>query len=136
MQMSCLQLGFYLASWGMFRGSSTLLLKSARHHVPVIDLIAAAPADAWKLADRQVGEHWHPLGLVRTDQLLHIMITIKIRHGCGTTFRRLIWVVLNSISHPAELFRRKALPSMSGISLTWMAGREKRLLSTHIVNTV
>jgi hypothetical protein len=25
MQYSCLQLGFYLASWGMFRGSFTLL---------------------------------------------------------------------------------------------------------------
>jgi hypothetical protein len=49
MQMSCLQLGFYLASWGMFRGSSTLLLKSARHYEPVINVIAAAPAAAWDL---------------------------------------------------------------------------------------
>jgi hypothetical protein len=31
MQLSCLHLGFYLASWGMFRGSSTLLLKSLKH---------------------------------------------------------------------------------------------------------
>jgi hypothetical protein len=49
MQVSCLQLGFYLASWGMFRGSSTLLLKSARYYEPVIDVIAAAPAQAWDL---------------------------------------------------------------------------------------
>jgi hypothetical protein len=49
MQVSCLQLGFYLPSWGMFRGSSTLLLKSTRHYEPVIDVIAAAPAQAWDL---------------------------------------------------------------------------------------
>jgi hypothetical protein len=49
MQMSCLQLGFYLASWGMFRGSSTLMVKSARHYVPVIDVIATASEDAWNL---------------------------------------------------------------------------------------
>ena len=47
LQMSCLQLGFYLASWGMLRGSSTLLRKSARHYEPVIDVIAAAPAEVW-----------------------------------------------------------------------------------------
>ena len=29
MELSCLQLGFYLASWGMLRGSSFLLEKSA-----------------------------------------------------------------------------------------------------------
>jgi hypothetical protein len=35
-QISCLHLGFYLASWGMLRGSAELLQKSARHYVPVI----------------------------------------------------------------------------------------------------
>ena len=49
LQISCLQLGFYLASWGMLRGSSTLLRKSARHYEPVIDVIAAAPDAAWEL---------------------------------------------------------------------------------------
>lgn len=49
LQMSCLQLGFYLANWGMLRGSSTLLRKSARHYEPVIEVIAAAPANAWDL---------------------------------------------------------------------------------------
>jgi hypothetical protein len=49
MQLSCLHLGFYLASWGMFRGSSTLLLKSARHYEPVVAVIAAAPASTWEI---------------------------------------------------------------------------------------
>jgi len=59
LQMSCLQLGFYLASWGMLRGSSALLRKSARHYEPVIDVIAAAPAEAWDLdADRYSAGTW------------------------------------------------------------------------------
>ena len=29
-QLSCLQLGFYLASWGMYRGSTFLLQKSVK----------------------------------------------------------------------------------------------------------
>jgi hypothetical protein len=59
MQVSCLQLGFYLASWGMFRGSSTLLRKSARHYEPLIEVIAAAPAEAWDLdADSYTADTW------------------------------------------------------------------------------
>ena len=59
LQMSCLQLGFYMASWGMLRGSSTLLRRSARHYEPVIDVIAAAPAEVWDLdADRYSSGTW------------------------------------------------------------------------------
>lgn len=36
MEMSCLSLGFYLASWGMLRGSSSLLQKSAKHYEDLI----------------------------------------------------------------------------------------------------
>jgi hypothetical protein len=53
MQESCLQLGFYLASWGMFRGSSTLLQKSLKIFIPVINLIASTDAEIWDIdADR------------------------------------------------------------------------------------
>ncbi|HPU13754.1 MAG TPA: hypothetical protein PLQ19_08170 [Aeromicrobium sp.] len=40
LETSCLQLGFYLASWGMLRGSSALLWRSSKHLAPLIDLIA------------------------------------------------------------------------------------------------
>lgn len=46
-QTSCLQLGYYLASWGMFRGKATLLQRSSRSLIPAIEVIAAAPAAAW-----------------------------------------------------------------------------------------
>jgi len=49
LQSSCLQLGFYLASWGMFRGSSRLLEKSARFLEPVIRAVASSPSDLWEI---------------------------------------------------------------------------------------
>ncbi len=47
LQLSCLHLGFYLASWGMLRGSSTLLQRSARSFVPVVEALVAAPPELW-----------------------------------------------------------------------------------------
>ena len=49
LQTSCLQLGFYLASWGMLRGSSVLLQRSAHNFIPVIEAIAAMPQDVWNI---------------------------------------------------------------------------------------
>lgn len=48
-QLSCLHLGFYLASWGMFRGSTTLLKRSARYLIPVIEVIANTEAPFWEI---------------------------------------------------------------------------------------
>jgi hypothetical protein len=47
LQMSCLQLGFYLASWGMFRGKADLLNHSAKRLAPVVVAVAAASAAIW-----------------------------------------------------------------------------------------
>lgn len=46
---SCIYLGFYLASWGMYRGSADLLQKSARQLAPFIRLIANADAILWEI---------------------------------------------------------------------------------------
>lgn len=48
-QLSCLQLGFYLASWGMFRGSSFLLQKSAKHFEQLLSVIAKMPKLCWEI---------------------------------------------------------------------------------------
>jgi hypothetical protein len=47
LETSCLQLGFYLASWGMFRGKAELLQHSAKSFVPTIEVVAAAPDVVW-----------------------------------------------------------------------------------------
>ena len=49
MELSCLHLGFYLASWGMLRGSSPLLMRSIKHYAPVIEVIASASASIWEI---------------------------------------------------------------------------------------
>jgi hypothetical protein len=49
MELSCLHLGFYLASWGMYRGSTKLLKHSVRHLVPVIEFISSAPGALWTI---------------------------------------------------------------------------------------
>lgn len=48
-QFSCLQLAFYLASWGMLRESSFLLEKSVKYFEPTIDLIANYDKKIWAI---------------------------------------------------------------------------------------
>ncbi len=49
LQMSCLQLGFYLASWGMMRGSSFLLEKSVRNYKNLITAISKMNQKLWEI---------------------------------------------------------------------------------------
>lgn len=48
-QESCLQIGFYLASWGMFRGKSFLLQRSYKYFEPLIYEIANVPQEMWSI---------------------------------------------------------------------------------------
>ncbi len=48
-EASCLQLGFYLASWGMYRGSAILLQESSRFLVPLVNVIGQAGASLWEI---------------------------------------------------------------------------------------
>lgn len=48
LETSCLQLGFYLASWGMFRGKAALLQHSAKSLEPAVRVVAAAPEVVWR----------------------------------------------------------------------------------------
>ena len=49
LQESCLQLGFYLASWGMLRGSSFLLEKSVRHYSELIKELVKFDKKIWDI---------------------------------------------------------------------------------------
>jgi hypothetical protein len=49
LELSCLHLGFYLASVGMLRGSSGLHRRSVRALVPVVRVIASESATSWEL---------------------------------------------------------------------------------------
>jgi len=48
-QISCLHLAFYLASWGMLRGSSALLEKSLGHYTDLIINISQFDEKIWEI---------------------------------------------------------------------------------------
>lgn len=48
-EKSCLVLGFYLASWGMFRGSSFILQKSVKHFQPLMQYISSLQRPVWNI---------------------------------------------------------------------------------------
>ncbi len=48
-EKSCLTLGFYLASWGMLRGSSFLLERSVKHFEPTVRYISTLESSVWKI---------------------------------------------------------------------------------------
>lgn len=64
-EKSCLALGFYLASWGMLRGSSFLLQKSAKHLEPTVRYISKLDRSVWKI---DVNNY--------SDQNIHTILTI------------------------------------------------------------
>ncbi len=48
-RMSCLQIGWFLANWGMLRGSSFLRAYSITHFEPLIDYIANCDERLWHI---------------------------------------------------------------------------------------
>ena len=48
-EKTCLVLGFYLASWGMLRGSSFLLQKSAKHLQELIEYYSTLDKGIWQI---------------------------------------------------------------------------------------
>jgi hypothetical protein len=56
LELSCLQLGFYLASWGMYRGSTKLLGHSVKRLAPVVEVIADAPPLIWEADTHDYGD--------------------------------------------------------------------------------
>jgi len=61
LQNSCLQLGFYLASWGMYRGKAALLKQSSRGLANVVKVAAETSASVWNIdvenySEESIGE--------------------------------------------------------------------------------
>ena len=70
---AALQLGFYLASWGMYRGSSFLLQHAFTAHLPVIHVLASPQfSDLWQ---RDVGTQDGDVELAET--LLALVDSVK-----------------------------------------------------------
>lgn len=48
-EKSCLVIGFYLASWGMLRGSSFLINHSVKYYEPLVKYIASLDGSVWNI---------------------------------------------------------------------------------------
>jgi len=70
MEKSCITLGFYLASWGMFRGSSFILEKSSKYFIPTLEYIASLPSTTWDIDANNLNEE-------NIDNLIDIYNSIK-----------------------------------------------------------
>jgi len=69
-ETSCLQLGFYLASWGMLRASSILLQKSLPFYKNIIKTIAEDCDDIWNIDVPNYMENDNINKLVKLHDLL------------------------------------------------------------------
>lgn len=90
MEKSCLAVGFYLASWGMLRGSSFLLQKSARYYIPLIEFISEQDSSLWEIdADNYSEENveklirvYHSIKeIVIPENESHLTLITKIMMG-------------------------------------------------------
>lgn len=73
---AALQLGFYLASWGMYRGSSFLLQHTHTAHLPVIRVLASLQFS--KLWHHDVGGHDHDIELAPT--IVALLESVKVAY--------------------------------------------------------
>jgi len=79
LQQSCLQLGFYLASWGMLRGSAVLLTKSMKIYEPVLKCIVDANPVIWEIdANSYTDENIE--ALVKFERQLNMTLRIDGSH--------------------------------------------------------
>ncbi|MFA6089843.1 MAG: hypothetical protein WC755_08350 [Candidatus Woesearchaeota archaeon] len=76
-EKSCLVLGFYLASWGMFRGSSFLLQKSAKHFEPTIQYIATLDKSVWDIDADNYNEKNIQIIIKIYNNIKHLIISEK-----------------------------------------------------------
>ena len=111
-QTSCLQLGFYLASWGMLRASSFLLQHSLAVYEPVVRAISGMDRAVW-----EIDAHCY------TDANLSILLgsSKAIRDALGSGNRpsdALVTKVMLGVfgNVPAfDSFVRKALGELLGV---------------------
>ena len=83
-------LGFYLASWGMLRGSTDLLWKSTKYLQPVIEYISKVNKKVWEIdVDSYTPENIKKIveiyggikGKLNLDQKSHLIVITKILLG-------------------------------------------------------
>jgi len=134
-EKSCLALGFYLASWGMFRGSSFILQKSAKHLEPTIKYISDLDRSFWEIdVDNYTDDNIKTIldiydaikRLVIIDSSTDLTLTTKILLGVFgfiPAFDSYFTETFRNISDRRCGFRRVNLESLGVIKKFYEANR-------------
>lgn len=102
MQLSCLHLGFYLASWGMFR-SSTVRSRSVHQFRPVVELIAKSPRDVWEL---DANAYSHKACVMLVDTAAEIKNSLRFPPGTRPTPTLATKIMLGAFGNVPAFDRR------------------------------
>lgn len=81
LRRSCVELGFYLASWGMLRGSSDLLNKSVYFLRPLVSALAKTPPAVWNLDVDRYGEGTWELLSEERDRIIKALGPLRNRES-------------------------------------------------------
>jgi hypothetical protein len=82
-EMACLHIASYLASWGMYRGSGPLYLRSILQYEPIVGRLARCNPKLWSIdADRYDDERWDVLASFRSE-LISILNNTYPRYKSG-----------------------------------------------------
>jgi hypothetical protein len=101
-QLSCLHLGFYLASWGMLRNSK-LMQKNAKYLVPVVEVIATADASLWDID----ADCYSSTNIQRLEELaIKICTALPGVSGTDTLKTKIMLGVFGSVPAFDRTFRR------------------------------
>lgn len=111
-ELSCLHLGFYLASWGMYRGSSFLLQNSYMIYSDLIDYLSKIDSKFWNIdIDSYTDEN--------IDKILDVYKGIKNKlfkdkkHKSETLITKIMLGVFGNI--PAfDTYFKKGIKSING----------------------
>lgn len=119
LQMACLHLGFYLASWGMYRGSTILLQRSVAHLRPVIEAIAHTPSAAW---DIDVDGYTHDACRLLLDTASRIRAAFP-EGATDTLVTKIMLGVFGSVPAYDTNFRKGFGTAFLGVSSLMRVGR-------------
>lgn len=88
-EKSCAILGFYLASWGMMRGSSFLLQRSYHNYIPLLEYTSKQDESTWDIDVHNYSENYDRIlkmykdikDLIIPNNKRHIVLVTKIMLG-------------------------------------------------------
>ncbi len=104
LQTSCLQIGFYLASWGMMRGSSFLLEKSARNYKSLIIAISKMNPRLWEIDVENYDEENIPLLLDCKQQIISELV--KENRPSDTLITKIMLGIFANVPAYDQYFRK------------------------------